>query len=32
MGEIGHSRVISEFLWEKIVDDYIHVFKSTSQK
>ena len=32
MGEKGHDRVISEFLWEKIVDDYIHVFKSTSQK
>ena len=30
MGEIGHSRVINEYSWQKIVDDYIRVFKNTS--
>ncbi|MHA1439379.1 MAG: glycosyltransferase family 4 protein [Promethearchaeota archaeon] len=28
MGEKGHKRVIKEFLWEKIVDDYIKIFRN----
>ena len=30
MGEKGHDRVINEYSWQKIVDDYIRVFKNTS--
>jgi len=29
MGEKGHNRVINEYSWQKIVDDYIRVFKNT---
>jgi len=29
MGEKGHYRAINEFSWQKIVDDYIRVFKNT---
>ncbi len=29
MGEKGHIRVIHEYSWEKIVEDYILVFKNT---
>jgi len=29
MGEKGHSRVINEYSWQNIVDDYIRVFKNT---
>ena len=32
MGEKGHNRVINEFSWQKIVDDYIHVFKNTYER
>ncbi len=28
MGEAGKQRVIQEYSWEKIIDDYIHVFES----
>jgi len=28
MGEKGHNRVINEYSWQKIVDDYIRVFKN----
>lgn len=28
MGEMGHQRVVNEFLWEKIVQDYKKLFKS----
>ena len=29
MGEKGHYRAINEYSWQKIVDDYIRVFKNT---
>lgn len=29
MGEKGHNRAINEYSWQKIVDDYIRVFKNT---
>jgi len=29
MGKKGHSRVINEYSWQNIVDDYIRVFKNT---
>ena len=29
LGEAGHKRAINEFSWEKIVGDYIRVFKNT---
>ena len=29
MGEKGHNRVINEYSWQKIVEDYIRVFKNT---
>lgn len=28
MGEIGHSRVLNEFSWNKIINDYIYVFEN----
>ena len=30
LGEKGYNRVINEFSWQKIVDDYICVFKNTN--
>jgi glycosyltransferase involved in cell wall biosynthesis len=32
MGEKGHNRVINEYSWQKIVDDYICVFKNTYER
>jgi len=29
MGEAGYKRVINEYSWERIVEDYIRVFKNT---
>ncbi len=28
MGEIGHNRVIKDYNWNKIINDYIEVFKN----
>jgi len=32
MGEKGHNRVINEYSWQKIVDDYIRVFENTYER
>ena len=31
MGEIGHQRVVNEFMREKIIQDYRKLFKSVNR-